>query len=371
MSKMKQKVKIREKQLSAGNLSLYLDYFYNGKRKYEFLKIYITSSRNEEARQKNKQAYADAEEIRSIREIELRRSSNGLELLKPKNVPIIEFVKKEQSKRGEGTALAWKSVINHLEQYCTNTQANYLTDINLDFCNGFILYLKSSLKSPNSQREYFNKFKTMVKQAITEGYINDVGLLNKIDKIKGVDTNIIYLVQSEVSILFNNLDMKEPIQRAFLFSCLTGLRYSDVKNLTIDNIQKTDFGKAIVFTQKKTKQVQTLSLSNQAFKLIGTIPIDNTTPLFPLGYAVTETRRLRKWVKSSGINKDFSYHTSRHTFGTMQLTLGTDLYTLSKLMGHTSIVHTQRYAKILDQTKVDAMNKFPTFLKTKDNENNV
>ena len=360
--KIKHKVNIKERELSGGNKSLYLDYSYGGKRHRENLNLYITNSTTIEAIQDNKQALADAEEIRSQKEIDLTRAKNGMPIFKSQKVKIIEFVKKEQSKKEKGTALAWQSVINHIEAHCINVQSFLLTDINLDFCNGFILHLKDKLSSANSQREYLNKFKTMVKQAITEGYIYDVGLLNKIDKIKPIDTEIVYLVEPEVKTLFQDLDMKQTVQRAFLFSCLTGLRFADVKKLTTSNIQDTGLGKALVFTQSKTKKLQTLGLTNQVVSLMGTLPVDAETPLFPLGYAVTENRRLNAWTKKNKINKYFTYHTSRHTFACMQLTFGTDLYTLSKLMGHTSIVHTQRYARVLDKTKVDAMNKFPLFV---------
>ena len=66
---------------------------------------------------------------------------------------------------------------------------------------------------------------------------------------------------------------------------------------------------------------------------------------------------VKEWAKQAGIvNKTVTFHTSRHTFGTMMLTLGADLYTVSKLMGHKNIETTKIYAKIIDQKKDDAVN---------------
>ena len=65
---------------------------------------------------------------------------------------------------------------------------------------------------------------------------------------------------------------------------------------------------------------------------------------------------LKNWVWSAGIHKDICFHTSRHTYATMLLTLGADLFTVCKLLGHRSVRSTQIYAKIIDRKKDDAAN---------------
>lgn len=65
---------------------------------------------------------------------------------------------------------------------------------------------------------------------------------------------------------------------------------------------------------------------------------------------------LKPWAKEAGIDKRFSFHTARHTFATMMLTLGADLYTTSKLLGHTDVKMTQVYAKIINRKKDEAVN---------------
>ena len=65
---------------------------------------------------------------------------------------------------------------------------------------------------------------------------------------------------------------------------------------------------------------------------------------------------LKVWAKDAGVTKHISFHTSRHSFATMMLTLGADLYTTSKLLGHSNVKTTQIYAKIVDSKKVEAVN---------------
>ena len=73
-------------------------------------------------------------------------------------------------------------------------------------------------------------------------------------------------------------------------------------------------------------------------------------------YASKIEEHLKPWVASAGITgKNVTFHVSRHTYATMLLTLGADLYTVSKLLGHTSVRHTQRYAKIINKTIDDSI----------------
>ena len=72
--------------------------------------------------------------------------------------------------------------------------------------------------------------------------------------------------------------------------------------------------------------------------------------------APTVSEMHNDWAKDAKIDKYVTYHTSRHTFGTIKLTAGADLYTTSKLMGHADVRTTQIYAKIIDSKKIEAIN---------------
>ena len=81
--------------------------------------------------------------------------------------------------------------------------------------------------------------------------------------------------------------------------------------------------------------------------------------IFPLTHEGTINKTLQKWAKDAGVAKHISFHVARHTHATMMLTLGADLYTVSKLLGHKNIATTQIYAKIVDKKKEEAISLIP------------
>ena len=76
-----------------------------------------------------------------------------------------------------------------------------------------------------------------------------------------------------------------------------------------------------------------------------------------LKYSAWHNEHLKKWLQKAGITKEITFHCFRHTYATLQLSLGTDLYTVSKMLGHREIKTTQVYAKIIDKQKREAANK--------------
>lgn len=152
------------------------------------------------------------------------------------------------------------------------------------------------------------------------------------------------------------------LKQAALFSAFTGLRHSDVVALTWGIIQKDNAGWVIRFTQQKTKGVEDLPISDEAVDLLGERGTDDAI----IFEGITKysdpwyNQRLKKWVEDAGITKRISFHCFRHTFATLLLSQGADLYTVSKMLGHRDIKTTQIYGKIADKLKRDAANKITT-----------
>ena len=139
----------------------------------------------------------------------------------------------------------------------------------------------------------------------------------------------------------------DPVGRAFLFSCYTGLRLGDIRKLTPLQIENG----YLSYTQSKTKSPERIRLPNCALKLaIVTEPV-----CFPIPAYKTLRKRLQGLCAANGIHKHITFHCARHTFATLQITLGTDIYTVSKLLGHASVATTQIYAKLIDKKKDEAM----------------
>lgn len=89
-------------------------------------------------------------------------------------------------------------------------------------------------------------------------------------------------------------------------------------------------------------------------------PTDKVFPKLP--NSATVNIAIRKWTKAAGINKHITFHCARHTFAVVMLNNGTDIYTVSKLLGHRLIATTQVYAKIIDKTKQDAVANMPNIM---------
>lgn len=149
------------------------------------------------------------------------------------------------------------------------------------------------------------------------------------------------------------------LKRAFLFSCLTGLRWSDVNNLEWKDVQQINEGWRIHFKQQKTKGQQYLDINQQARDLMGEQGVASERVFVGLRYSSYMNVELQRWVMSAGITKQITFHCARHTFAVLQLTLGTEIYTLSKMLGHQELKTTQVYAKIVDEKIKEGMNKIP------------
>jgi integrase len=118
-----------------------------------------------------------------------------------------------------------------------------------------------------------------------------------------------------------------------------------------------EIGHYIRFRQQKTKGAETLPISEQAFSLLGEQFENEERVFIGLKYSAWHNLKLQQWVMKAGISKTITFHCARHTYATLQLTLGTDIYTVSKLLGHKDLKTTQVYAKIIDEKKKDAANK--------------
>jgi integrase len=153
----------------------------------------------------------------------------------------------------------------------------------------------------------------------------------------------------------------EVLKRASLFTALTGMRHVDVKNLVWGNVfLDKDKGYYINYRQQKTKQIEdNTPISAQAFSLMGKRGEPGDKVFEGLVYSSSTSIDLARWLLNAGINKKITYHKFRHTYTVLQLSNGTDIYTVSKMLGHKSVSVTARvYAKIVDETKRKASEAF-------------
>ena len=375
---MTTKVTLRQKKISKGRQSLYLDFYpaiphpeTGEPTRREFLGLYLfDKAKNPIDKQHNKETLQLAEQIRQKKENHLNKpeiyTGYEREQLKIKEQGELNFVtyfKSLADKRKASNHDNWVSAYNYLEKF---TKGNLkFADLNEKFCNEFKEFLlttksnksRKTTLAKNSAVSYFNKLKATLKQAYKDGYLQS-DLNAKIDPIKQAETRRNFLTIEELNSLVKTECNNPLLKRAALFSALTGLRFSDIKNLVWGEIHHSvENGYSIQFTQQKTKGVEVLPISEQAYSLLGE-PKEPTTKVFEgLTYSAYENKHLYQWIGAAGITKDITFHCFRHTFATLQLSKGTDIYTVSKMLGHRELKTTQIYAKIIDQTKRDAADK--------------
>ncbi len=377
------KVKLRKRKISAGRLSLYLDFYppiphpkTGTPTRREFLGLYIFEKpKTPFDKQHNTETLKIAESIRQKRENFLNKpeiySEYEREQLHKKELGeqnFIEYFRKLANKRKASNYDNWISALNYIEAF-TNGMLRF-ADLNEKFLEDFKEFLlttksKKSEKttlSQNSAVSYFNKVKAALKQAYKDGILQ-TDLNAKISPIKPTETNREYLTHDELNRLAKTPCSNDLLKRAALFSALTGLRFSDIQKMVWGELEYIEGqGYYLNFRQKKTKNVEVLPISEQAYGITkgkknpNDMPQDK--PVFDgLKYSAYYNKHLSQWIEAAGITKNITFHCFRHTFATLQLFNGTDIYTVSKMLGHKDLKTTQVYAKIMDEAKRKAANK--------------
>ena len=363
----KEPVRLREKELANGVRSLYLDIYVNGKRSYEFLKLYLIPETNPQAKVQNENTMRAANTIKLNRILEITNNKAGL-----KNTSIrakillkdwMETFRQAQEQKGVKDQKLIHNTVHALTAYNINVA---MRDVNRDYIIGLTNFLRNDYRSPRGKKlkdysviNYLGCLRNALNMAVREDVIadNPIMKLSAQDKVKAPESQREYLTVEEVQQLEATDSPYPHIKQAFLFACYTGLRCSDVRTITWGKIVKDGEKYRLHTVMFKTKRPFYIPLSKKAMQwmpergdktdddlIFENIPVQVNTKLY-----------LQPWLDKAGITKPITFHCSRHTFGTMMLTLGADIYTTSKLMGHTKVEVTQIYAKIINKKKDDAV----------------
>ena len=363
----KEPVRLREKELANGVRSLYLDIYVNGKRSYEFLKLYLIPETNPQAKVQNENTMRAANTIKLNRILEITNNKAGL-----KNTSIrakillkdwMETFRQAQEQKGVKDQKLIHNTVHALTAYNINVA---MRDVNRDYIIGLTNFLRNDYRSPRGKKlkdysviNYLGCLRNALNMAVREDVIadNPIMKLSAQDKVKAPESQREYLTVEEVQQLEATDSPYPHIKQAFLFACYTGLRCSDVRTITWGKIVKDGEKYRLHTVMFKTKRPFYIPLSKKAMQwmpergdktdddlIFENIPVQVNTKLY-----------LQPWLDRAGITKPITFHCSRHTFGTMMLTLGADIYTTSKLMGHTKVEVTQIYAKIINKKKDDAV----------------
>ncbi|WP_272149770.1 tyrosine-type recombinase/integrase [Tenacibaculum aiptasiae] len=376
------KISLKKKKLKTGKYSLFIEYYKgtiidkNGKtkhdREFEYLKEYLVIEPKTKAeKQKNKETLKLAEKILSIRQAEYYQGKYKIQHSSKEKTNFLEYYnqKKEERYQSETNYDNWEAAQKHIEAFCPSSTT--FNDIDIDFIKNFQKYLHTEAKTKagqplaqNTKHTYYNKFKACLRCAFDEGFLKE----NYVEKVRAIpmgETHREYLTIDEVQALSKTTIKQLILKKAFLFSCLTGIRWSDINKMKWNEVRDEgidDDGNPIhrvVFSQKKTKGVEYLYISPQAREFLGDRKRPEDRVFVNLHYSAQMNINLIKWCMSAGITKHITFHSARHTNAVLLLENGADIYTVSKRLGHKEIRTTEIYAKIIDKKMKEAANLIP------------
>lgn len=372
-------VKLREKTLKNGGVSFYLDISHGGRRWYQFLDIKARGARSSP---EFKAQLKMAKDARSTKEYQLTCQKNDLpDETKQERDFFVFIMERAATLKVERV---YRSMISLLKLYCGKEQLP-MDQITKEFLIGFQEFLKKRNLGDETKKRSMasgsiystvHRLSTFINKAVESGYMDD-NPYHKIPqaqrvKLKKKTPHYLTLEQLELLAKYSK-GIPKQLQLAFYFSCFAGLRWSDCSRLKWSQIvrQKMDGRDVTVLGAKqlKTEHQTYIPLSEQALEILNAckeLQTEKSPYVFPDLYEPECERvkqsagqfQMKQWRKQAGLEK-LHFHLSRHTFATLTLSQGADLYTVSKLLGHTDIKHTMVYAHVVDKLKLDAVARLP------------
>jgi integrase len=276
-------------------------------------------------------------------------------------IDFIEYflkVSKDRHRNSSQSIIVNWNRVGELLKLFTNNQPLPFSQINLSKAEEIRRFMltapcggnKKGTVSHNTAATYYSIFKAGLKQAFIDGYLT-VDISAKIKGIQDQESRREHLSVEELNILAETPCDRPILKRAALFSALTGVRHCDIQKLKWKEIQVDGEQIRLNFTQQKTKGVEYMPISKQAYQLCGEPRNPEQLVFEDLPDPSWISSPLKRWIKSAGITRNITFHCFRHTYATLQLAGGTDIYTVSKMLGHTNVKTTQVYAKVVDEKK--------------------
>lgn len=288
----------------------------------------------------------------------------ALEVFKEHNENLDQLIGKDIS---AASAQRYWTCHNHIKQFIKEyyKEDDYrLKDIDYTFITKFEHFLKTKRNcNHNSALKYVNNFKKIIRIALANKWMDHDPLINYKVKFEPVERE--FLSQEEVDALWSkelHFDRLKLVRDMFVFSCYTGLAYSDVEKLSKSDITLgIDGSRWIRINRTKTgtkSSIPLLPVAEQILDRYANHPeVENSERVIPVFSNQKSNAFLKEIAIMCGITKPLTTHLARHTFATtITLTNGVPIETVSKMLGHQSLRTTQHYAKIVDRKISDDMN---------------
>ena len=268
----------------------------------------------------------------------------------------LAYFEKMTHKKDDKWTCVYKHFFKFVQGHCT------FGDVTVELCKKFREYLLNANQlnrtkqkvSLNSAAGYYSTFRGLLKIAYRDKWLRE-NINDYLDKIEPQDVKKEFLTLDEVKQLAATPCDIPVLKSASLFACLTGLRISDILKLRWEDFEiAPDQGYCLRIRTQKTQTEATLPISNEAYELCG----EPSTGIVFKGLKRSMINHpLKAWLKKAGITKPFSFHCFRHSYATIQIALGTDIYTVSKMLTHKNVSTTQIYADLVNAKKRETANK--------------
>ena len=372
------KISLSQRKLKDGRISLSIEFYRGseitetGKRKhlrsFENLDSYLISDpKTAKEKKENKEALEFAENVLAIRKAEYAQGRFELKnTAKSKRVFLNFFAELTEEKQKQDTFNNygnWFSTLQHLKKVVPKNltfdeiDENFIKKVRKYFEKDAISKSEIPL-SQNSKYSYFNKFKAALRNAFDNGYLT-INYAAKIKSFEQAESQREYLTFDELQSLAK-AECKYPVlKKAFLFSCLSGLRWSDINAMLWSEVRDEGGLFKINFRQVKTDGVEYLYISQQARELLGERQDPQERVFRGLKYGMTYNTEIIRWCNRAAVPKHITFHSARHTNAVLLLENGADIYTVSKRLGHREIRTTAIYAKIVDSKMKEAAEIIP------------
>ena len=382
------KVSIKERKLAGGIRGLYLEYYEKGFRLRESLHLYLLSEDTAKARRQNRETYNRAREIQADRILNPPGFSNKEEGTGGKNEEsgetvtwldwcdrYVELAKScgQCDKMIQHKKVVKKRIAEYLEK--RKTSGILLKDVGKKEICGLFDYMRNEYRNPRQIKTDGGKLaqytlvlfeetvRAMFNKALRDEMVafNPVSSLNALEQFHAPDKTREFLTPEELMRFLSVETASENermVQLAFGLSAMTGLRLGDMQHLRWCDIQPINGVLTIKIVQRKTRRPVSIPLNDMALALLPAREEDtpDDARIFRL---VKKSDNVAKYVRriaaKAGIEKDFTYHSSRHTTATLAISAGADISTVKELLGHSSITSTEVYAKVNLDTKIEAV----------------
>ncbi|MBM3455482.1 MAG: site-specific integrase [Bacteroidetes bacterium] len=349
---------LRTRVKKNGEKTLRLEIYHNHKRRYETLSnMVLLKESNPKNRELNKDTMRQAEKIRVQYAAQLDANDYNVTYESGRKTIVLDWFQSFIDKYTKTDKRNLSGALNKFKVYLDQKNKLHLTfsDLNAPIIEGFMEYLEKT-GTGEGPISYYNRFKKVIKHAIRSKLLKENIFLFVEKKMRGKAKMKDILLIEEIELLAKTPIKNVEVKNAFIFSAITGLRWCDVKILKWDNIDlKTQY---LNISQSKTNQIVSIDLNEIAIKILEISKKDGEF-VFKLPTANGANKIIKAWVKRAGINKNITWHNARHSFGTNLVLMDTNIFKTSKLLGHTTLKHTQRYihlASILKERTTDKLN---------------